>query len=43
MKWINCMDKRFPGLYLHEIAFSLVPQQLFCTKQKISASQGKET
>ena len=32
MKWINCMDKRFPGLYLHEIAFSSVPQQLFCTK-----------
>ena len=28
------MDKKFRRLYLHEIAFILVPQQLFCTKAK---------
>ena len=26
------MDKKFHRLYLHEIAFNLIPQQLFCTK-----------
>ena len=28
------MDKKFPILYLHEIAFSLIPQEVFCTKAK---------
>ena len=28
------MDKKFQGLYLHENAFNLIPQQLFCTKAK---------
>ena len=27
-------DKKFRTLYLHEIVFKLVPQQLFCTKAK---------
>ena len=37
------MDKNFCRLYLHELAFNLIPQQLFCTKAKKSGSQGKET
>ena len=28
------MNKKFHRLYLHEIAFDLIPQQLFCTKTK---------
>ena len=28
------MNKKIGRLYLHEIAFSLIPQQLFCTKAK---------
>ena len=28
--------------YVYEIAFDLIPQQLFGQKQKISGSQGKE-
>ena len=38
------MDKKFRILYLHEIAFNLTPQQLFCTKAtNITESQGKDT
>ena len=28
------MDKKFRKLYLHKIAFNLIPQQVFCTKAK---------
>ena len=28
------MDKRFRRLYLHKIAFNLIPQRLSCTKAK---------
>ena len=28
------MDKQICGLYLNEIDFNLIPQQLFCTKAK---------
>ena len=28
------MDKKFRRLYLHEIAFNLILQPLFCTKAK---------
>ena len=28
------MDKKIRRLYLHEIAFNLIPQQLFCTQAK---------
>ena len=28
------MDKKFGRLYLHEIAFNILPQQLFCTRAK---------
>ena len=36
MRWINLWIKNFAAyrVYLHEIAFNLVPQQLFCTKAK---------
>ena len=37
------MDKKCRRLYLQKLAFNLIPQQLFCTKAKISGSQGKET
>ena len=32
MKCINLWIKNFCRLYLNEIAFNLIPQQLFCTK-----------
>ena len=32
MKWKNLWIKKFCRLYLNEIAFNLIPQQLFCTK-----------
>ena len=32
MKCINLWIKTFCRSYLHEIAFYLIPQQLFCTK-----------
>ena len=35
------MDKKFHRLYLHEIAFNLIAQQLFCKKPKISVKQKK--
>ena len=41
MKWINLWIKNF-RLYLHKIAFNLIPQQVFCTKAKKLWSQGKE-
>ena len=34
MKWINLWIKDLARLYLHKIAFNLIPQQLFCTKAK---------
>ena len=34
MKWINLWINKLRRLYLHEIAFNLVPQQLYCTKAK---------
>ena len=37
------MDKKFRRLYLHKIAFHLLPQQFFGTKAKISGSLGEET
>ena len=30
------MDKKFRRLYLHEIAFNLIPKQVFCTKANAS-------
>ena len=32
MKWIKLWIKKLCGLYLLEIAFNLIPQQLFCIK-----------
>ena len=34
MKWLNLWMKKIRRLYLHEITFNLIPQQLFCTKAK---------
>ena len=42
MNWINLGIKTFCRLYLHEIAFNLISQQLLYTKQSISGSQGKK-
>ena len=41
MKWINLWIEKFCRLYLHEIVFNLIPQQLFCTKAMNSGSQEK--
>ena len=35
MKWTNLLIKNFEdNIYIHEFAFNLIPQQLFCTKAK---------
>ena len=34
MKWINLWMKKFRRLYLHEITFNLIQQQLFLHKSK---------
>ena len=42
MKWINLWIKNFAD-YIYTKLPSIIPQQLFAQKQKISESQGKET